>query len=507
MPWRSSDEPARQGRAGRFYPTLGKLCSHGPVEPYGDALCEPWPIFVKRPSRRSLILLATLAAAILLAFGHVPVLSAVSRFLLCAGTVALGLWGLWHLYHAFLWKVGRRLAFSYFLLGVLPIPLLLVVLAMLGYLLSGFFQGHLYRDAVQSVQRELDSAAHGHLEAFLAGSPPRGAAGGDTAFGYYRKGKKLAGDPRLPAAWPAWLEAPAAQARPGDPRAPRFVAVSGGRPTLAAAASRDGSGVVTLYTGDLDGEAQPARGGLDRALPLGRPRPRHHQPAGGRAQGPHPARPQGPAGRRRRPLLQGALAGRAVLGLTPPLVGGDLGLPRRPRHRPAGGRLRGRQPERHAQRRAAPPLLRRRRDRRPRLGHPPARELPAVRRLRRRRADGGVHDRGAVAGGEPPEPRHRGGAAGGLRRPHPRAAARPGGGPPALLQRDGRQPGVPGRHGRPEGVAGEGAGARPQPPEEPAAGRPVGHPRRRASPPCSSRAPRSAAITSTSSASPTRSWR
>jgi serine phosphatase RsbU (regulator of sigma subunit) len=187
--------------------------------------------------------------------GHVPVLSAVTRLLLGVGAVALLVWGLWRLYHAFLWKVGRRLAFSYFLLGVLPIPLLLLVLAMLGYLLSGFFLGHLYRDAVQSVQRELDAAAHGHLEAFLAGAPPRGAPGGDTAFGYYRKGRRLAGDPRLPAVWPAWLEpaGPPAQEAAGA-QAPRFVAVPGGRPTLAAAASRNGGGVVALFTGDLDGE-------------------------------------------------------------------------------------------------------------------------------------------------------------------------------------------------------------------------------------------------------------
>jgi len=216
---------------------------------------------VKERSRRPLVILATVAVTLLVAVAHIPVASVLTRFLLAAGAVAFVLWGLCRLYTAFLWKVGRRLAFSYFLLGVLPIPLLLVMLAMLAYLLSGFFLGHLYRDAVQSLQGELDSAARGHLAAFPSGGPSRGATGGEVVFGYYRGGKRLAGDPRLPAAWPAWLELPAPpphpdESPPGDrpDGAPRFILTPGGRPTLAAAASRNGSGVVALYGGDLDGE-------------------------------------------------------------------------------------------------------------------------------------------------------------------------------------------------------------------------------------------------------------
>ncbi|MFL6260585.1 MAG: PP2C family protein-serine/threonine phosphatase [Thermoanaerobaculia bacterium] len=204
---------------------------------------------VKERLRRSLTVTAVLAVLVLLALAGIPFLSSLTKVLLAGLCVAALLWGLWRLYHAFLWKVGRRLAFSYFLLGVLPIPLLLVVLAMLAYLLSGFFLGHLYRDAVQSLQGELDSAAQSRLTAFPSGSSPRAAAGGDVAFGYYRGGKKLAGDLRLPAAWPAWLELP------GPPHgAPRFISVPGGRPTLASAAARNGNGVVALYGGDLDGE-------------------------------------------------------------------------------------------------------------------------------------------------------------------------------------------------------------------------------------------------------------
>ncbi len=205
---------------------------------------------MKERSRRFLVLFVAIVGTILVALARIPVLSVLTRFLLVAGAVAFLLWGLWRLYHAFLWKVGRRLAFSYFLLGVLPIPLLLVLLAMFGYLLSGFFLGHLYRDAVQSVQGELTAAAQGRL----AAGPPRGTQGEEVVFGYYRNGRKLGGDPRLPAAWPAWLESRPA---PGDglrEEVPRFVSVPGERPTLAAVASRDGNGVVALYSGDLDSE-------------------------------------------------------------------------------------------------------------------------------------------------------------------------------------------------------------------------------------------------------------
>ena len=189
----------------------------------------------------------------LVALGHIPFASAFARFLLAAGGLVLLLWGLWRAYRSFLWKVGRRLAFSYFLLGVLPIPLLLLLLSVLGYLLCGFFLGHLYRDAVQSLQVELDAAAQARLDAFTGRRPPVGGGEGDVVFGYYRGGKRIAGDPRTPAAWPAWTEVrkPAGRGAQWE-QVPSFVSPGDGRPTLAAVASREGEGVVALYAGDLD---------------------------------------------------------------------------------------------------------------------------------------------------------------------------------------------------------------------------------------------------------------
>jgi HAMP domain-containing protein len=214
---------------------------------------------VKEQSRR--YLLPAAAAAIiavlgLLALGDIPYASAFARFTLAAGGLVLLLWGLWKAYRSFLWKVGRRLAFSYFLLGVLPIPLLLLLLSVLGYLLCGFFLGHLYRDAVQSLQVELDAAAQARLDAFTGRRPTGQEDTGDFVFGYYRRGKRIAGDPRTPAAWPAWTEdrKPAGRGPQWEP-VPSFVSPGGeseGRPSLAAVASREGLGVVALYVGDLD---------------------------------------------------------------------------------------------------------------------------------------------------------------------------------------------------------------------------------------------------------------
>jgi HAMP domain-containing protein len=216
---------------------------------------------VKERLRRFLSFVAVLAVLVAIACARIPYFSGLTGFLLAAAGVALLIWSLIRAYRAFLWKVGRRLAFSYFLLGVLPIPLLVLLLGLLGYLLSGFFLGHLYRDAVRSVQGEVDAAAQGRLAAFAAAGPPREAGGGEIVFGYYRNGRRLAGDPRLPAAWPAWLVLPPPALDPKDGRqgdrvraAPRFVSVPNGRPTLAAATSRDGRGVVALYAGDFDGE-------------------------------------------------------------------------------------------------------------------------------------------------------------------------------------------------------------------------------------------------------------
>lgn len=209
-----------------------------------------------KPRTRRLLIIAAppVVSAVVLASMRVPFLSVLARCFLVAVCVLVLCWLGWRIYQAFLYKVGRRLAFSYMLLGVLPIPLLLLLLGVLGYLLSGFFMGHLYRDAVESVQMELDARARSHLDNFITSRPPSPAADSTVVFGYYRNGKRVAGDHRTPALWPAWTETSAPLAR--GPRwgvVPHFVtAAAGSTPNLMAVSSQQGVGVVALYTGDLD---------------------------------------------------------------------------------------------------------------------------------------------------------------------------------------------------------------------------------------------------------------
>ena len=210
---------------------------------------------MNKRTRRFLFFAAPAALLGLLAPLGIPYISAYARFALGATGILVLLWLLWRLYRAFLYKVGRRLAFSYFLLGVLPIPLLLLLLAVLVYMLAGFFMGHLYRDAAQSLQLELSSQAAARLDLLSGGRPASREPPTEVAFGYYRKGKRIGGDKRAPALWPAWTE----KRRPAErgiawEELPHFVARADGRPALVATASREGRGVVALYLGDLDAE-------------------------------------------------------------------------------------------------------------------------------------------------------------------------------------------------------------------------------------------------------------
>ncbi len=207
----------------------------------------------ERPPRRirAILLTATLIAAlplVVLSFLRLPYVSTASRILL-GGIVVLGLlWLLWKLYRAFLYKVGRRLAFSYFLLGVLPIPLVLLLLTVVAYILSGYYLGHLYREAVQDLKTELRLVARERAAAFDAtgrARPPQADTPG-IVVGYYRRGQRVAGDPRLPRTWPAWMDK--------DPDAAHLIKPEDGMANLVAAASTGSVGAVALWSGGLEQE-------------------------------------------------------------------------------------------------------------------------------------------------------------------------------------------------------------------------------------------------------------
>jgi serine phosphatase RsbU (regulator of sigma subunit) len=195
-------------------------------------------------SIRVLIVAGAVALLIAIAELDVPFVSGCATAVVALATVAFVLWLLWRGFRAFLWRVGRRLAFSYFLLGVLPIPLLAVLAAVAAYLLSGFFLGHLYRDAVRGLQAELAVQARERLVDFTARrSTPE--TSGEAAFAYYRDARRVAGDSRAPAVWPVWVASrtPVSGAREASPA---LYTLPDGSPTLAATAAADDRGVLAF---------------------------------------------------------------------------------------------------------------------------------------------------------------------------------------------------------------------------------------------------------------------
>ncbi len=183
-----------------------------------------------------------------------PWLVRLGMFSLACAVLLFLLWLGWRLSRVFLWRVGRRLAFSYFLIGVLPIPMVAALILLNAYLLCGFFLGHLYRDAASAVQRDLARAAQEKLadaKAASASTPPAG-----VAYAVYERGKKTEGDSRLPYLWPSAL---AGLADPDESPAERertveYFVLPDGSPTLLAAARKGQRLVVTFLPESAEAE-------------------------------------------------------------------------------------------------------------------------------------------------------------------------------------------------------------------------------------------------------------
>ena len=222
----------------------------GPAETRGgDAAPAPrrrwWP-----EGRRDRFLAAAVAAVVvgwLVAALDPPLFGPPARLMVVAGATALLLWAAWRLWHLALWRVGRRLAFSYLLTGALPIPLVMLLVALVSYILGGFFLGHLYRDAVDDVHREMAYEAELRLNGLAAGGRSAGGGGDgeEVVYAAYRGGRRVDGDGRLPGLWPAWVAAA------DDDGTVPFFALDGGQPTLAVTAGDGVLGVVAVYAGDL----------------------------------------------------------------------------------------------------------------------------------------------------------------------------------------------------------------------------------------------------------------
>ncbi|HEV3077411.1 MAG TPA: SpoIIE family protein phosphatase [Thermoanaerobaculia bacterium] len=214
---------------------------------------------------------------------HLPYVNTVVGLGLGCLCLIVAMLAAWRVMKAFLYKVGRRLSFSYFLIGVLPIPMVLLLLAVVAYLLACFFIGHVYRDALGSLDAEVTAATRERAAHYLVSGKvpdPRVAGGAMPAmvFAYYRDGERIAGDPRAPAHWPAWASQAAAArtataapvtASPAgasaataaaSPGAASAGAASAGERTGAGTGTGTGSGAGTATGTGSPGTASPGAG-------------------------------------------------------------------------------------------------------------------------------------------------------------------------------------------------------------------------------------------------------
>lgn len=182
----------------------------------------------------------------------------------CLVLVAL-VWAFRALWRSFFWRVGRRLAFSYFTVGVLPMAMLALIFLLAAYLFGGFLLGHLYRDALDDLGDELATAAATRVADLEHRRPALPDRVGELAFAEYRNGRKISGDSEAPSLWPGWLDESGrgasvkssgkigAEGAAAPERQP-FVALADGRISAAAVARLDDHGVLVYYAGALDAE-------------------------------------------------------------------------------------------------------------------------------------------------------------------------------------------------------------------------------------------------------------
>lgn len=210
--------------------------------------------------KRTALLLALIGSLLLCALGAKLIgLQGLYVLALSAAVVLVVLWGGIRLLRRFLWRVGRKLAFSYFLIGVLPIPMVTVLIGIAMWLLAGALVGHLFRDTIVTFQRELEETTAEALDDFRD-SRPR-LRDGDVLLAYYRDGKKVTGATFAPETWPEWLVQPDGMTEEGLARHVPLMLDPRGRTTVAAAVEGgDGTAALGIYQGELDQELRERSG-------------------------------------------------------------------------------------------------------------------------------------------------------------------------------------------------------------------------------------------------------
>ena len=212
----------------------------------------PGPSAVKQ---RLPILLISVAAVVGLVFwdalARLGLAGWLLRGLIVAWLSILGAWLFGLVLRHFLWRVSRRLAFSYFLIGVVPIPLVAAMVLVMAYTLGGYFVGHLYHDAWGEFEGELRDATRHRLLAPDADGPSNEG----QIFAFYEDGRRVGGDVRLPESWQDWWpsEPPEREVGFGDENLPVALGSDGTFYVLSTTVTGR-RGVVGVWRGDLENE-------------------------------------------------------------------------------------------------------------------------------------------------------------------------------------------------------------------------------------------------------------
>ncbi len=192
------------------------------------------------------VLAGVAAISLATALSGLPLLAAFGRLACAALLLGLLLVLLVRALRAFLWSVGRRLAFSYFLIGVLPVPMLAVILSVGLYLMSGLFLAHLFRSALFEMYRETAAVAQS--------SGRSEATSSRVQVAWYEDGVRQGGTALAPEQFPAWLAEETRYVLAPENLAPQppLVELPNGALSIAAAVEgADGRGTVAVFTEDL----------------------------------------------------------------------------------------------------------------------------------------------------------------------------------------------------------------------------------------------------------------
>ena len=197
-----------------------------------------------------------ITAVVVLIKLQIPVFTMLLEIGLLAVIVLFLFWLFWRGSRRLLWRVGRRLAFSYFLIGLLPIPM-----ALLDAVDQRLHPQRLLprTPLSRTPSKAFSTTSTGVAQSQLVAPTGSRVKRRDVALASYRNGTRQWGSEITPEDWPEWLAGAQGERYRGISRAAEALCRRSSRlPTanrqiaIAVGTARDG--VVAVYTGDLGRE-------------------------------------------------------------------------------------------------------------------------------------------------------------------------------------------------------------------------------------------------------------